>query len=163
VANSSCVRPVTDPVQLPAVVPQGPRISLVTNSASFITPGQPNYGIAPGSLATIFGNLIGPATPAEAKSLPLYPAGFAAVNVKATVGKTTLDAPVVFASASQLNVMLPSSIPLGDGVFVVTFNGQATPPFPIRVLRTALGIFTPNRQGYGPGVVLNAFSEGVVE
>jgi uncharacterized protein (TIGR03437 family) len=162
VGNSTCVRPVTDLVQLPAVVPRAPQISLITNGASFITPGQPNYGIAQGSLASIFGNLIGPATPAEVKSLPLDPSGFAGVSVKVTVGDTTLAVPVVFASSSQLNVMLPSDAPLGDGVFVVTFNGQATAPFPVRVVKTALGIFTPNRQGYGPGIALNAFSDGAV-
>jgi uncharacterized protein (TIGR03437 family) len=163
VGASGCVMPVTDPVQLPTVISRGPRITLVTNSASFVTPGQPNYGVAPGSLATIFGDQLGPAASAEVTSLPLNPSAFAGVNVKATVGNATLDVPIVFASSSQLNVMLPSNTPLGDGVIVVTFNGQATPPFPIRVKGASVGIFTPNAQGYGPGVAQNASSDGGLE
>jgi uncharacterized protein (TIGR03437 family) len=163
VANAACARPATVPVQIPDNGPQGPQITLVTNAASFVTPGQSNYGVAPGSLVTIFGNQLGPATPAQVQSLPLDPAGFAGVHAKATVGSTSLDVPVVFASANQLNVMLPSSIPPGDGSFEITFNGQTTPPFPFRVLKTVLGIFAPNRQGYGPASAQNAFPGDIVE
>jgi uncharacterized protein (TIGR03437 family) len=130
---------------------------------SFLTPGQSNYGIAPGSLISIFGFGIGPTAQASLPSLPLDPTGFAGVHVDATVGTTTLPVPVFFASSGQLNALLPSQTPPGDGTLAVTFNGQTTPGFPIRVVLTNVGIFTPNRQGYGPGVAQNAFPQNMVQ
>jgi uncharacterized protein (TIGR03437 family) len=124
----------------------------VTNAASFVTPGQANYGIAPGSLVTIFGAGIGPATPAALQSLPLTPSGFADVRVQLTTGTTTLDVPVFYASDTQVNALLPSNTPLGDGTMTLTFNGTASPPYPTRVLKTGVGIFGRNKQGFGPGV-----------
>jgi uncharacterized protein (TIGR03437 family) len=163
VVNASCVRPASIPIEISGGGPAGPEVTLVTNGASFLTPGQSNYGIAPGSLVSIFGIGIGPTTPASLPALPLDPTGFAGVHVDATVGTTTLPVPVFFASSGQLNALLPSQTPPGDGTLVVTFNGQATPPFPIRVVPTNVGIFTPNRQGYGPGVAQNAFPQDVVQ
>src|SRR5262249_16055938 len=83
-ANSSCAGAGRVPVRIPDSGGQGPEITLVTNAASFVTPGQSNYGVAPGSFVTIFGNQIGPDTPVQAQSLPLDPAGFAGVHAQAT-------------------------------------------------------------------------------
>jgi uncharacterized protein (TIGR03437 family) len=163
-ATSSCGNRTSLPVTiLGAGSIQLPAVTLVTNAASFITPGHSNYGIAPGSLISIFGNGIGPATPARLQSLPFPPSGFAGVHVQATVGGTTLDVPVYYASDGQVNALLPSQIPAGDGSLVVTFNGKTTSPHPIRVAATNVGIFATNMQGYGTGIFQNASPGNIVQ
>jgi uncharacterized protein (TIGR03437 family) len=150
-------------VQLPAVrTPNTPAITLVTNGASFVTPGQANYGIAPGSLVSIFGTGIGPAAPVTLETLPLTPAGFAGVHAQITIGGTTLDVPVFYASDTQLNVLLPSNTPAGDGSMTVSFAGATTPPYPARVVKTNVGIFSRNKQGFAPGVEQIAISPGLL-
>lgn len=162
VANSSCSRPTPFPVPPLPPPPSLFLISLVTNGASFITPGHTNYGIAPGSFVSIFGRGIGPVVPVAKDSLPLDPAGFAGVQVQVAVGAAVVNVPVVFASSSQLNVMLPSQTPVGEGTLRVTFGGRTTEPYPIRVAATNVGIFTPNRQGFGPAASQNASDNGLV-
>jgi len=147
----------TGTMRIPDVLPEGcPVISLVTSAASYITPGQVNYGVAPGSLIAIFGTDIGPSVPASVTALPLNPMGFAGVRVQMSLGASTVDVPVFFASRNQLNAMLPSNVPLGDVAMTVSYNGRTAAPFPVRVNATNIGLFATNNQGFGPGAVQQA-------
>jgi uncharacterized protein (TIGR03437 family) len=55
--------------------------------------------------------------------------------------------------------ILPSSIPIGDGNLTLTFGSDDSNTVPIRVVAIALGIFTRNQSGSGPGVLFNFNSQ----
>ncbi|MBI4464977.1 MAG: hypothetical protein HY647_09760 [Acidobacteria bacterium] len=129
----------------------------VLNGASYALPGLPNAGIAQGSIFIIFGQRLGPATLVKVSSFPLptSPPGLAGTSVKVAVGGTTVDAIMLYTSAGQVAVVLPSSTPLGSGTLTVTYNGQTSGAVPITVVRNSFGIFALNQAGSGPGVIQN--------
>ena len=89
-----------------------PTVAAVVNGASF----QPS--LSPGVMASAFGtNLNG-------------------TSLAVTVGGT--NCPVIFASAAQLNVILPLSLPTGPANLVVSHDGQSSNAFPI-----TLGAYSP--------------------
>ncbi len=112
----------------------------VVNAASY-RPGHPPAGsIAQGSRFGIYGEEIGPDTPAWVQSYPL-PRTLGGLRVEITQGNTRQDAYLVFASKGQINAILPSNFPVGDAEVTVHFGGKSSAPRPIAVSRTDLGIF----------------------
>ncbi len=128
------------------------------NSASFLPPGLPNGGIARGSMFSIFGRNLGPASGQQVAAFPLQ-ATFAGVSVELTQGTTSLNAIPAYVSASQLNVILPSNTPLGAVSLRVIYNGQTSNPIPIHVAAASIGLFSANGGGFGPGIVQNFVSQ----
>lgn len=104
---------------------------------------------------TIFGENLGPSTPVVVSQFPLSRT-FQGVSVRVTVGATTVDAIPVVVWTNQVSAVLPSTTPAGDGTVQLTYNGQPSNPFPIRVVAHALGIFAINQAGNGPGVFTEA-------
>lgn len=140
---------------------QKPTVGGVVNAASYIQPGLPNYGIAQGSIFVVFGTNMGPGTLAQS-GFPLpSAAGLAGTSVQVTVNNVTVNAFMIYTSATQLAAILPSATPVGNGTLTVTFNGQRSDPFAIPVVASAFGIFTANQAGTGPAIVQN-FVAGVV-
>jgi uncharacterized protein (TIGR03437 family) len=137
----------------PVVVSRG-----VLNAASLAPPGLPNAGIARGSVFSIFGLNIGPATPATVSAFPLTP-GFNGVTITLTNGGISVSAIPIFVSLNQLNAILPSNTPLGTGALRVSFGGRTSAPVQIEVVENAPGIFAVSSGGFGPGVVQNFNSE----
>ena len=74
-------------------------------------------------------------------------------SIGVTVGGKTLSAPVLYTSSYQVAAVLPSAVPMGDGVLVLSNNGLAGYPQPIHVTRSAFGTFAVAQNGMGAGVI----------
>lgn len=132
----------------------------IVNGASYALNGMPNAGIAQGAIFIVFGTNLGPASLVQASSFPLpTAAGLAGTSVRVTVGATSVDAIMLYTSATQVAAVLPSNTPVGTGTVTVTYNGRASATAPITVVRSSLGIFAVNQGGSGPGVIQNVNSE----
>ena len=131
-----------------------PAITNVTNAASYAATGLPGAGIAQGSIFVIFGRNMGPAALVQSGLPRPTAAGLAGTRVRITVGATNYDAPMIYTSAGQVAAIMPSNVPANSQAnVVVLFNDTPSSPFPVRVVNFALGIFTLNSAGSGPGVV----------
>src|SRR3989338_261164 len=62
---------------------------------------------------------------------------------------------MLYVTATQVAAVLPSSTPVWSGTLRVSFNGHASSPAPITVVRSSFGTFTLNQAGSGPGVIQN--------
>ncbi|MEP7365959.1 MAG: hypothetical protein ABI972_22105 [Acidobacteriota bacterium] len=133
-----------------------PRITNVTNAASYAAAGLPGVGIAQGSIFVIFGSNMGPAALVQAGAPRPTAAGLSGTRVRITVGATNFDAPMIYTSAGQVAAIMPSNVQVGQANVIVLFNDVASSPFPVAVVRFGLGIFTLNSAGTGPGVVTDA-------
>jgi uncharacterized protein (TIGR03437 family) len=132
----------------------------IVNAASYTPDGLPSSGIAQGSLFVLFGRNLGPNRLVTADRYPLpSTSGLGGTTVRVTVGSTTVDAILVYASETQVAAILPSTTPTGAGTVVLTFNGQPSSPRPINIVRNSFGIFTRNQSGTGPTIVQNVNSE----
>lgn len=127
------------------------------NAASYRTPGLPGSGIAQGSMFSLFGTGLGPDPYVKPSSFPLPTAlgGSSGTSVSVTVGDTTTDAILLFASPTQINAILPSTTPIGTGTVTVRYFNQASAPAPIQVVESAFGIFAYNSAGSGQAVATN--------
>lgn len=70
----------------------------------------------------------------------------------------TLAAIPLFASATQINALLPSATPVGLVTISVTYNGRTSGPEAFKVVRSSFGAFTGNSAGTGPAIVQNYVS-----
>jgi uncharacterized protein (TIGR03437 family) len=132
----------------------------VVNAASLAPPGLPHSGIARGSIFTVFGENLGPATPATVAAFPLAPV-FQGVSVSLTQGSVSFSAIPIYVSATQLNVILPSAVPQGQSLLRVSFQGAVSNPVPVQVVENEPGIFAVSSGGFGPGVIQNFLSDAV--
>lgn len=143
---------------LAASVLAQPKIGSIVNTASYLTPPQDSKGnpigkdvIAQGSIFIVFGTGMGPSSPTYPAGLPL-PTSLPEVNgTSITISSSgqNFDAFMFYTSALQVQAILPSNTPVGDANVTLTFNGKTSPPFPISVVQSRVGIFTTNSQGYG--------------
>jgi uncharacterized protein (TIGR03437 family) len=129
----------------------------VVNAAAFTVNSLPGGGIAQGSIFTIFGRFLGPATPSQVSSFPLN-RQFAGVSINLRKGATQLSAIPLFVLNSQINAILPSTTPLGDVSLQVSFNGQNSNWVPVRVVAHAPAIFTATGLGRGWAIFQNFVS-----
>jgi uncharacterized protein (TIGR03437 family) len=129
----------------------------IVNAASYMPAGLPGGSIARGSLFTIFGTRMGPAT-SPALAFPLA-ATLGGVSVQVTQGSTIVAAIPVFVSAAQINAIMPSNAPLGAVSVYVSFNSAKSPPAGARVVSDSFGIFSVDG-GLGPGVIQNFVDQG---
>jgi len=139
------------------VHPPGPRIRSVANAASFLT-ASPTPVISPGEIIAIFGSGLGPqtmeiATPAGGA----YPTtlGNVTVEFEVTTGNW-VAAPIIFAQASQLNVVAPFNMTPASGMKLrVTYNAVQSSPCTFNGANTNPGVFTIDSIGVGQAAVLN--------
>jgi uncharacterized protein (TIGR03437 family) len=143
--------PVALLAQAPVIYSRG-----IVNAASFLPPGLPSGALARGGIITIFGTGLGPAAGVQVSSFPLQTT-FQGVSVSVAQGATQVAAIPVYVSASQLNVLLPSTAPLGKVSLRVNYNNAVSNPVPAQVVNTALGLFAIGG-GAGPAVVQNFVS-----
>jgi uncharacterized protein (TIGR03437 family) len=127
----------------------------VQNNYSFLLPGAPNYGIAPGSLFAIQGqNLNGNSQPVlQSSAAPGLPTTLNQTSLSVTVNDVTTTPALYYASSTSLAAVLPSTTPVGAGTITVTYNGQISEPAPIQVVPSAVGLDTLYGTGAGTGVV----------
>jgi uncharacterized protein (TIGR03437 family) len=128
----------------------------VVNAASFLPSGLPSGPIARGSIFTIFGARLGPSTGTQVSSFPLQ-TSFQGVSVTVTQAATQVNAIPLYVSAGQLNVLMPSTAPLGKVSIRVTYNSSVSNPVPAQVVNTAFGLFAI-AGGAGPGAIQNFVS-----
>lgn len=108
------------------------------NSYSFVQPGFPNYGIAQGSIFTVFATSISEFTASQ--NVPLQ-TNLLGVTIDAAVNGVTTHAIPYYVSPGQINAILPSATPAGDGTLTVK-SGEQTSTVPIHVVRSAFGLLT---------------------
>jgi uncharacterized protein (TIGR03437 family) len=145
--SSGYARPGPAPESLVPPQPQGPvspTLAIITNSAS-----QFPTTLAPGELISLFGMSIGPAAP------------IAANGPQMLLGATQLlingqPAPLLYASASQINAIVPYEIATtGTATVQVVSNGLQSATWGIPVAPSAPAIFTADSTGIGQAAVLN--------
>lgn len=146
--------------QTPRIHPGG-----VVNAASFVGNDILGGYLAPGSIASIFGENLASRT-AVAQSAP-YPLELA--DVRVYFGDVA--APLLFVSSGQINVQVPNSVEfLGQGkdlltrVNIIVSNGDLrSAPFEVLSALGAPGIFTLDGSGCGLGVVINTYPDRLTE
>jgi len=117
--------------------PAGPVVAAVTNNFSFINMAAPNYGIAPGEVITVWGSNLSAPTAVWDSTPANLPFTLNGSSVSVTVGGKTVTPAYEFASAGQLDVVLPSTTPVGTGTITVTYNNVPSNALPITVVPAA--------------------------
>jgi uncharacterized protein (TIGR03437 family) len=112
-----------------------------------------NNGVAPGEVLAIFGTHLGPAAGVSNQvSGGIVPNSLAGVRV----WFDDIAAPILYASAGQLNVVVPYAIAGETATSVrVEYMGAFSPAVSVQVLAAQPGIFTLDASGLGPAAVLN--------
>src|SRR5581483_10967669 len=133
-----------------------PRVNAggVVNAASFNS-GPPRS--SPGSLISIFGNqmTLGTAS-AGATPLPTALAG-------ATVFIGGIEAPLIYASPTQINAQIPGELAGRTSATLQVFvNGLASIPTSVNLGAVAPGIFTTSQNGMGSGAILHSVDHSLV-
>jgi uncharacterized protein (TIGR03437 family) len=126
-----------------------PAVSGIVSAASY-----ESAGFAPGTIVTVFGNLLGPQTGAV---FSVNSNG----TIDTTLGGTTvkvegIPAALLFAQNGQVNMILPYSLnTTGEAYVEVTYNDATSVQFNIPLAPAAVQIFTADASGSGPGSILN--------
>jgi uncharacterized protein (TIGR03437 family) len=125
-----------------------PSIAVVASSASYAADA-----VSPGQLVAIFGSNLGGSAPT---GLQLDDSG----NVAKSLGGTQVlfdgvPAPLVWASASQVNAVVPFGVASETTQVQVQYQGQISDSVTVAVARSAPGIFSLDGSGVGPGAILN--------
>lgn len=118
-----------------------PVIAAVTNAASFAPDA-----ISTGALVSLFGSNLAPVTE-SAGSVPLP---ISLVDTSVTINGVV--APLLYVSATQINMQVPFEVAAGNATVVVRSGGRSSAPFPISVLHAAPGLFF---NGEGQAAVIN--------
>ncbi len=129
-----------------------PTLSGAVNAASYMPPGMPSSAIAQGSVFSVFGGNLGPASYTVASSFPL-PTNLAGTTLSVTVKGVTKPTILLSAGPNQINAILPSDVPMGTGTLTAAVNGQTSTALQIQVTAAAFGIFTFASSGIGQAVV----------
>src|ERR1039458_2631155 len=136
---------------LPTLPQAGPPFGVsIVNGAS-----QTVGTVAPGEILTVFGQNIGPSTPA---GLQLDASGKVATNVSgARVLFNGVPAPIIYASPTQVNAVVPYEVAGEASVTIqVEFNGTAVTVAGVPVVPSAPAIFSADGTGVGQA---NAFNQ----
>jgi uncharacterized protein (TIGR03437 family) len=127
---------------LPSIPPGG-----VVDAASY------NGQFAPGSLVTVFGQLVGPATPAGGV---IQSGKFQTRAGNTEVWINGAPAPVIYASSGQTSAIVPFDAGEGDSATLQVRVGDfVSNQTKIWISDTAAAIFTQDSSGKGPGAILN--------
>jgi uncharacterized protein (TIGR03437 family) len=134
-----------------------PFIYQVQNNYSFLLPGVPNYGIAPGSLFAIQGLYLNPnATPVlQSSAAPGLPTTLNQTSLSVTVNGVTTTPALYYVSSSAVAAVLPSTTPVGIGTITLTTNGGSAQAA-LQVVASAVGLDTVYGAGSGAGVLTDA-------
>lgn len=123
----------------------------VLNGASF---APPTYPISAGSIVSLFGTGMAPAdTSTNAGAVPL-PTTLSGVSV--TIND--MPAPLFFVSPTQINAQVPFATTGDSAVIVVANAGVASNAVSVPLGATSPGIFSEDRNGLGPGIVVDCFT-----
>jgi uncharacterized protein (TIGR03437 family) len=151
-------RPVARPATRSAAFGPPPFITEIQNNYSFLSPGAPNYGIAPGSIFVVEGQYLnGNQTPVLQSSVaPGLPATLNQTSLSVTVNGVTTTPALYYASYAAVAAVLPSGTPVGSGNLTLTNNDGNSTMAPIQVVPSAIGLDTLYGSGVGAGVVTDS-------
>jgi uncharacterized protein (TIGR03437 family) len=128
-------------------IPATPAISSVVNGASYLT-----GPVAPGELVTIFGANLGP--PADASGD--LDGDFVADEIEATqLFFGGVSSPLLFASSSQINAVVPFGVTGPTTPVEILYQGQPTASSTVAVQPASPAVFSFDRSGGGQGAILN--------
>jgi uncharacterized protein (TIGR03437 family) len=128
--------------------PQPPVLQAVASAASYETDG-----LSPGEIVAIFGSNLGPTTPA---GMQLGSDGMVTTSLADTeVFFDGIPAPMVWASAGQVNAVVPFGVSNTPTQVQVQYQDRMSDPFPMPVAPAVPGIFTADSSGIGQAIVLN--------
>jgi len=146
IAPSACAvaQPLSRPLLQPRIAVNG-----VVNAASNAPVGWPNSSIAQGSIFSIYGGNLGPAS-SPALEYPLA-ATLGGVSVEVTSGGGAWNAIPIFVSPGQINAILPDSTPAGAATVTITYDNQTSNPASFQVAAHSFGIFTVNSTSFSQG------------
>jgi uncharacterized protein (TIGR03437 family) len=111
--------------------------------------------VSPGEIVSIYGTAMGPATPAYASIDP------STGKLANTIGGVQVlfggfNAPMIYASATQVNAIVPYEVArIASPAVQTKYVGQTSNGYPLTSATTAPGLFTQNMSGSGPGAILN--------
>jgi trimeric autotransporter adhesin len=136
------------------VSPAGTPVILSLDSAASFQSGA----VSPGDIVTIFGNNIGPASPAT--GTPFSPTNGTVSTELAgvTVTFNGVATPLIFVAPNQINLIVPYELAsqVGQSVpVVVTNNMTASASVNVTVAATVPAIFSLTLDGNGQGAILN--------
>jgi uncharacterized protein (TIGR03437 family) len=110
-----------------------PSVAAVTDGASF----QANRALSPGTFITIFGSNLASST-SQASSLPL-PSSLGGASIF-VAGESV---PIVYASPTQINAILPSDLAINTSTQLIVSKGSSlSTPVTISVAAASPGVFT---------------------
>ncbi len=128
----------------PSIV--SPGISAVVNSASYL-----QRAVSPGELVTIFGANLGPSTEAAGRD-----GSYIADRIEGTqVSFGGANAPLLFASSTQINAVVPFGVTGSATLVQVLYQGQPTASAMVPVQPASPALFALDASGGGAGAILN--------
>ena len=129
-----------------------PTIASVTDGASYTA------NVAQGSFLTVWGSNLAPSN----IGLTNFPRPTSQGGVKVTftpvAGGAGTDTYLIYIGTSQINALLPSTVPVGNYNVTVT-NGTVSNQVLTQVVATKVGLFTQDQSGTGLAVVFNYISQ----
>jgi uncharacterized protein (TIGR03437 family) len=136
------------------VSPAGTPVLLSITSAASLQPGA----VSPGDIVSIFGNNIGPATPATGTVFTVTASGTVPTTLAGvTVTFNGVPAPLLFVAGGQINAIVPYEVAGQTSVPVVVNNGTASSAtFTVSVTAVVPAIFSLAENGSGQGAILNS-------
>jgi uncharacterized protein (TIGR03437 family) len=137
-----------DAVMVYGLLPGPPAIAAVANAASYSVDA-----VSPGEVVAIFGSNLGPAVPAGTQ---LTASGFVAGSLAGTQALFDgVPAPLLYASANQVNAIVPFGLSSSLTEVQVTYQDQASGLFAMPVAPSTAGIFAFDSSGAGQAVAIN--------
>jgi uncharacterized protein (TIGR03437 family) len=106
--------------------------------------------IAPGKLVVLYGSGLGPSQLIHANAQSSTELAGTVVSFNGIAG------PVLYTSAAQVAVIVPSSITGAEAQVTVRYNREVSAPFPIPVAASAPSLFTLNQAGWGQAAAIHA-------
>ncbi len=170
VAATGSTQPLRIEVTLNVATRTAPLVNLsgVVNNGDFTSNSLPGGALTGGMYAAIFGQRL-----ADGRLLP------SAIPFPTTLGSTSvtmggLPAPMVFASPTQLVVVVPQALTqtgsnnavaqaAASAQVVVRRGAEDSPSEPVRLVPVRPVLFSQNQQGTGLGSIQNVLSGGVVQ
>jgi len=126
---------------------QAVRISAVVDAAS-----ESAVPISPGKIVVIYGYGLGPSTGVIASPVN---GTFGTQLSGTTVSVNGIAAPVYYASATQVNAILPYAVSGTTASVVVVYQGAVSPAFSVPVAPSSPGFFSYNATGAGQAAAIN--------
>jgi uncharacterized protein (TIGR03437 family) len=125
---------------------------VISSGSGIQSAAAPGTAIAPGSLASLYGQNLS-ATTAQAGSLPL-PVSLGGVTLAVTDSAgVQRAAPLLYVSPNQINFLVPDNVSSGTATFTAA-GGSAAQSFTGTVQTVAPGLFSMNGNGSGVAAAL---------